>query len=175
MKTTSKINMISKIKRTSKKKKSSTIKKTAKTSNPPKSQAWMKKRLCEDKPAWRQIALSQTTHGAGHILLCGIFLYWSWLALNISACLGLSAWQTFDTILSDLKWINIQDDKGHFKRVFCKSSVMINKNRHSNLLNSFSCGRLFHSKPTVSCWHSKFASSMMCGSTFKIRFFYVFT
>ena len=50
MKTTSKMKMTSKMKTTSK-----------------------KKRLCEDKPAWRQIALCRTTHGAGHIPLCGIF------------------------------------------------------------------------------------------------------
>ena len=51
----------------------STIKKTSKTSNPPKVQVCMKKRLCEDKPAWRQIVLCRTTHGTGHIPLCGIF------------------------------------------------------------------------------------------------------
>ena len=51
----------------------STIKKTSKTSNPPKAQACIKKRLYEDKPALRQIALCRTTHGVGYIPLCGIF------------------------------------------------------------------------------------------------------
>ena len=68
----------------------------------------------------------------------------------------MSAWQTFDTILSNLKWINIQDDKGHFIRVFCKSSVMINKNRHSNLLNSFSAADSFIVSPLC---HAGTASS----------------
>ena len=62
------------MKMTSKKIMTSTIKNTSKTSNPPKVQACMKKRLREDKPAWRQLALCRTTHGAGHIPLCGIFL-----------------------------------------------------------------------------------------------------
>ena len=62
-----------KMKMTSKKIMTSTIKKTSKTSNPPKVQACMKKRLREDKPAWRQLALCRTTHGAGHIPPCGIF------------------------------------------------------------------------------------------------------
>ena len=61
------------MKMTSKKIMTSTIKKTSKTSNPPKVQACMKKRLREDKPAWRQLALCRTTHGAGHIPLCSIF------------------------------------------------------------------------------------------------------